>query len=194
MFLSKVALTVCVLGASWAAVLPEDLLQEPQDHLPVLSTYTRSNYQVVHNPDGTYYFAFSLPQQSRSEERNSDGKVSGSYAFVDNAGEEVSLRYDADHEGFRAESDALPQVPEDTDEVAKAREEFLRYYEQFSSFLKMLGSDEEGEEESSEEDYDYNEDNEDSSSESHETEEEYDDNFAFGHQEEEEEQEQEREE
>ena len=37
-------------------------------------------------------------------------QVTGHYAFVDPVGEEVSVRYEADHEGFRAESDAIPQV------------------------------------------------------------------------------------
>ena len=37
-------------------------------------------------------------------------QVIGSYAFVDPVGEEVSVKYEADHEGFRAESDHIPQV------------------------------------------------------------------------------------
>lgn len=37
-------------------------------------------------------------------------QVTGKYSFVDKLGREVSVTYDADHKGFRARSDALPQV------------------------------------------------------------------------------------
>lgn len=37
-------------------------------------------------------------------------QVTGTYSFVDKIGREVSVIYDADHKGFRARSDSLPQV------------------------------------------------------------------------------------
>ncbi|KAG7154698.1 Cuticle protein 6-like 7, partial [Homarus americanus] len=103
----QVVVATLLVGRSSAGVLPVSL-SEYQD-LPRLSTFQDVHHQVSHNPDGTYHFSFSLPQQSRAEERDADGKVTGSFAFVDPVGKEVSVRYDADDEGFRPESDALPQ-------------------------------------------------------------------------------------
>ncbi|XP_069170965.1 17S U2 SnRNP complex component HTATSF1-like [Procambarus clarkii] len=167
-----VVLAVSALGRCRAGVVPaevEEVVQAQDDLLPVLSTYTRSNYQVVHNPDGSYHFEFALPQQEREEHRDVDGKVTGSFAFVDRVGEEVSVRYDADEDGFRPESDALPQAPEDTEDVANAREEFLRFYEETAKFLKEFGSSDEDSDEESSEDSDEGAD--DDSSESEESEE-----------------------
>ena len=39
-----------------------------------------------------------------------DPQVTGTYTFVDKVGNEVSVNYDADHAGFRARSNSLPQV------------------------------------------------------------------------------------
>merc|ERR1711862_985096 len=99
------------------------------------------------------------------EERTSSGEVSGKYAFVAPEGEEYEFKYSADDEGFHVESDALPEVPEDTDVVKEAKEEFFAAYEKA---LELAGSYEyESYEDSSEED-----DDEESSEESDESSEE----------------------
>ncbi|MPC44318.1 hypothetical protein E2C01_037991 [Portunus trituberculatus] len=130
---------------------------------PLLSTFKEITHRESRGPLGSYQFSFSLPQQERFEHRNEQGKVTGTYTFVDKIGNEVSVNYDADHSGFRARSDSLPQPPQDTPDVAKAKEEFLRHYQRTAQLLKLV--DEKDDSESSEEDDDdESESDEDSSS------------------------------
>ncbi|XP_066968179.1 cyclin-dependent kinase 11B-like [Macrobrachium rosenbergii] len=171
---SKLSLLVLVtLGAFVTSDKPDDG--------PLLSTFRGEHREVQRNPDGTYHFSFSLPQQERQEQRDADGKVTGYFAFVDNSGEEFSLHFDADKDGFQPESDGLPEAPEDTADVQNAREQFLQYYEQTARFLEELGSDEDS---SSEEDGEYSDEDssseEDSDEEEEEEEEEEEDNGRFG--------------
>ncbi|XP_063590796.1 uncharacterized protein LOC134767654 isoform X1 [Penaeus indicus] len=139
---------------------------------PLLSTFKAVHQDLRQNADGTYEFSFSLPQQSRSEQRDADGKVTGAFAFVDPEGEEVSVNFDADDEGYKPESDALPQAPEDTDDVQSARDEFLKYYEETVKYLEALASDEEDDDDDSssseEDDYDDSSSEEDSDEDSDE--------------------------
>lgn len=127
---------------------------------PLLSTFKAISQNLRQNADGTYEFSFSLPQQSRSEQRDADGKVTGAFAFVDPEGEEVSVNFDADDEGYKPESDALPEAPEDTDDVQNARQEFLKFYEETVKYLEALASDEEDDDDdsSSSEEDDYDDD------------------------------------
>ncbi|XP_068227462.1 uncharacterized protein [Palaemon carinicauda] len=143
-----VLLVAAVFTTSSTSTTAEEKQQEKYEG-PLLSTFKGVNREFVQNTDGTYYFSFTLPQQDRYENRDADGKVTGSFSFVDNSGEEVSVKYNADDQGFRPESDALPEVPEDTDDVQSAREQFLRYYEQTKKFLENLASDEDSDESSS---------------------------------------------
>ncbi|XP_071546862.1 pupal cuticle protein Edg-78E-like [Panulirus ornatus] len=138
------------MGASSAAALPTDDL----DDVPLLSTFRQNHHDVSHNPDGTYVFSFSLPQQERAEERDAFGKVTGAFAFVDKTGQEVSVHFDADEDGYHPESDALPQAPHYTDEVAIARDLFLKFYGQRVEFLSEVASDEFESSEESDEDSD----------------------------------------
>ncbi|XP_076031870.1 uncharacterized protein LOC143019773 [Oratosquilla oratoria] len=141
---------------------------------PLLSTFREVHHEFEQGNDGVYRFSFALPQQERHEERDSEGKVTGAFAFVDNVGEEVSLKYDADEEGFQPKSDALPQVPDETDDVQKARDEFLEYYRQTVQFLEAFDSDEE-DSDSSESDEDSEESEESSEEDSEEDSEEEED-------------------
>merc|ERR1719187_1744269 len=92
---------------------------------------------------------------SQEEEITSSGEVSGKYAFVAPSGEEYEFKYNADEEGYRVESDALPEAPEDTDAVKEAKEEFFAAYEKA---LELAGSYE----------YEYDEYSDESSEESDE--------------------------
>lgn len=161
-----VATVVALIAVS---VTAETSSGEDQFEGPLLSTFKGIHRELIQHPDGTYRFSFSLPQQNRQESRDADGKVTGSFSFVDNGGKETSVRYDADHEGYRPESDAIPEIPEDTDDVQSAREEFLRFYEQTVKFLEELGSDEDDSDSSSSseesDEYDYEDDEDDSSEE-----------------------------
>ncbi|KAK8376913.1 hypothetical protein O3P69_010094 [Scylla paramamosain] len=130
---------------------------------PLLSTFKEITQRESRGPLGSYQFSFSLPQQERFEHRDEQGKVTGTYTFVDKIGNEVSVNYDADHSGFRARSDSLPQPPQDTPDVAKAKEEFLRHYQRTAQLLKVF-DEEESSESSEEDDDDESESDEDSSS------------------------------
>ncbi|XP_071546860.1 larval cuticle protein 1-like isoform X2 [Panulirus ornatus] len=114
-----------LFGESSAAALPSDDLDDFSDE-----------------SDGNYVFSFSLPDQERVENRDAFGKVTGSFSFVDKAGQAVSVQFDADENGYRPLSDALPQAPLDTNDVALARQQFLRYYENRAKFLEEVNSDE----------------------------------------------------
>ncbi|KAK7086316.1 hypothetical protein SK128_016266 [Halocaridina rubra] len=183
LFFAVVSALIAVSSAApMSATSPGD---EEQYEGPLLSTFQGVHRELYQHPDGVYRFSFSLPQQDRYEHRDADGKVSGSFSFVDKSGEEFSVKYDADDEGFRAESDALPEVPEDTDDVQSAREEFLKYYEQTVKFLKDLGSDEGSDEDddsssSSEEsdEYSYEEDDDEDEEDDDDDEEDDDDDSS----------------
>ncbi|XP_076031989.1 uncharacterized protein LOC143019898 [Oratosquilla oratoria] len=118
---------------------------------PLLSTFQGVQHEVQHHGnDGVYKFFFTLPQQERAEERDTYGKVIGSFAFVDPYGQETSVNFDAGEDGYLPQSDALPQVPVDTDEVQQARLQFLESYQRFAEYLEDLHSDEDSEESSEE--------------------------------------------
>ncbi|XP_076031868.1 cuticle protein 6-like [Oratosquilla oratoria] len=120
---------------------------------PLLSTFQGVQREVQHHVnDGVYKFLFALPQQERAEERGTDGKVIGSFAFVDPHGEEVSLTFDAGSYGYLPQSAHLPQSPVDTLEVQQARQNFLASYQRVAEYLDDLHSDEDSDsDESSEE-------------------------------------------
>ena len=80
------------------------------------------------------------------EERTASGEVNGHYAFVAPEGDEYHFRYQAGDEGYTVESNALPQPPQDTDEVRRAKEVFFAAYQRA---LEMADSDESYEDSSS---------------------------------------------
>ncbi|XP_076031997.1 uncharacterized protein LOC143019905 [Oratosquilla oratoria] len=159
-------------AAVWIVTFVGTSVQDQRYEGPLLSTFREVNNEYEQGSDGAYRFSYSLPDQERHEERNSDGTVTGSYAFVDDTGEEVSVKYVADEDGFRPESDALPQVPEDTDEVKKAREEFFKIYEETLKLLGSSESDEDSEDSDSSDESDDDDDDEESSEEESDEEEE----------------------
>lgn len=65
-------------GVTSAAYIPQQkaAASKPQDDpMHLLSTFRSSQSELVRGPDGTYRFAFSLPQQERTEQRDENGKV-----------------------------------------------------------------------------------------------------------------------
>ena len=60
-------------GVTTAAYIPT--ASQEQEIIHQLSTFKSSQNQLVRGPDGTYSFAFSLPQQERTEQRDENGKV-----------------------------------------------------------------------------------------------------------------------
>ena len=96
-------------------------------------------------------FYYVLPDSSRSEHRTESGEVFGNYAFVAPEGDEFKFKYEADKEGFRVESDALPTPPEDTDEVKKAKEQFFEAFNKALELAEIYGEEEEEDEEEEDE-------------------------------------------
>ncbi|XP_071547067.1 uncharacterized protein [Panulirus ornatus] len=104
-----------------------------------LSTFDGYSYGHTFGTDGRISFFYSLPTSSRSEQRTASGEVTGQYAFVAPEGNEFQFRYEADDDGYRVQSDALPVPPQDTDDVKRAKEEFFAAYQKA---LELAGSDE----------------------------------------------------
>jgi len=137
-------------------VADSELTASQEAEIQYLSNFESYKNDVEHHTgDGTYSFTYHVGNSEREEERTSSGEVSGKYAFVAPEGDEYDFKYNADEEGFRVESDALPEAPEDTDAVKEAKEEFFAAYEKA---LEAAGSYE----------YEYEEDSDESSEESDE--------------------------
>ncbi|KAG5677765.1 hypothetical protein PVAND_007496 [Polypedilum vanderplanki] len=68
------------------------------------------------NFDGTYSYVYRTSNNINAEESGKGGEsVSGSYSYISNDGQQVELTYEADHLGYRPQSDFLPQdhpIPE----------------------------------------------------------------------------------
>nr|XP_045583536.1 nucleolin-like [Procambarus clarkii] len=123
---------------------------------------------------GRYVFLYHVGDSERQEERNDDGEVRGQYAFVAPEGDEYHFKYDADKDGYRVESEALPEAPEDTEDVKRAKEAFFLAYKKALELAEgddyeySEESHESNEEESSEEsDEDDEESGEDEDEDSH---------------------------
>lgn len=134
-----------------------------------LSTFKGYEYDYsLGGKHGAYQFYYVLPTHSRHEERNDDGEVKGSYSFIAPEGEEFEFKYQADKEGFKVESNALPTPVEDTEEVRQAKEIFFEAYKKQLELVSDEDDDEESSEESSEESDEDEESSEESSEESDE--------------------------
>jgi len=153
------ALMACTLGAM-AKPMP---MAKPMDIEAInplqLSTFQGYQYDYNLGANGAYKFHYSLPDSHRAEERAENGDVRGSYSFVAPEGDEFDFKYQADRGGFKVQSNALPEVPEDTDEVRRAKEEFFRAY---NKALDLASEDDDDEDEES---YEGSEEESDESSE-----------------------------
>jgi len=92
---------------------------------------------------GQASYGYAHPGQAAAAVRDAAGNVKGSYAYVDPTGKQVRVDYVADHNGYRAESNALPQGPvahlvapapvQETPEVAAARAAHLSAHNEVKS-------------------------------------------------------------
>ncbi|XP_063590794.1 glutamic acid-rich protein-like [Penaeus indicus] len=153
-------LTVIVAVAA-AAALPDKTYE--REDTPKLKSFSSFRNEFTRSgSEGKYFFVYHVGDSERAEERNEDGEVSGHFAFVAPEGDEYEFKYDADKEGYRVESDALPEAPEDTDEVKAAKEQF------FEAYQKALELAAEDDYEYSEESYEDSDESDESSEESSE--------------------------
>ncbi|XP_071547066.1 uncharacterized protein [Panulirus ornatus] len=143
-----------------------------------LKSFQSYRNDFIPGSNGIYSFVYHVGDSERAEERNEEGQVNGHFAFVAPEGDEYLFKYGADDGGYRVESDALPTVPEDTDEVKRAKEHFFQAYQEALERAEDDDySSEESDEDSDESDEDFSdesseEDDEDSDSDSDEDEEE----------------------
>ncbi|XP_064103600.1 nematocyst expressed protein 3-like [Macrobrachium nipponense] len=86
---------------------------------------------------GQTTFGHQAFDQTRHEVRLADGRVVGQYSFIDSNGEPAVTYFEAGRNGYRVlGSNVLPEgpaadfVPEYSEDVAKAREEFLAIFEE----------------------------------------------------------------
>jgi hypothetical protein len=111
-------MTFVFLQVSVLAVLVAVVAAKPVDQNVAVTQDTAGNYKLVVNLNG----------QSRAEQGNADGTVSGSYSYVDANGVLQTVQYTAGPDGFRATGNHLPMAPVDhavpvseTEEVRSAR-------------------------------------------------------------------------
>ena len=88
----------------------------------------KSFYQLLDKEE--YDFGYAADSVERSESRDVNGVVTGSYNYVDTSGNSQTVRYKADENGFQVLDTTLPLVSpvnvEDTPEVAAAKEAHLK--------------------------------------------------------------------
>nr|XP_027209475.1 KNR4/SMI1 homolog [Penaeus vannamei] len=79
--------------------------------------------------EGRYLYGFEAGDDGRTHMQASDGKgqTVGKYSYTDAHGKEVEVHYVSDDSGFRVISNNLP---EDTEDVRKAKEEFFKFFEE----------------------------------------------------------------
>lgn len=92
----------------------------PEYGAPPAETFTQYHTQDVH---GQYAYGYTAPLSSKHETRTVDGITHGAYSYVDARGEQQTVKYQADRDGFRIiASSLLPQrANEETAEVAALR-------------------------------------------------------------------------
>merc|ERR1711970_376141 len=170
MQLTSIVAILALTGLASCFPVADNLSSSQEEEIQLLSNFESFRNDVEHHTgDGTYSFYYHVGDSEREEERTSSGEVSGKYTFVAPSGEEYEFKYNADDEGYRVESDALPEAPEDTDAVKEAKEEFFAAYEKA---LELAGSyeyeeysDESSEESDESDESDSDEDSDEDSSE-----------------------------
>merc|ERR1719402_414888 len=146
-----IILAVAGLVTSASIYVPSGSSEEAPK-LQLLRNFESFRHDVDHHTgDGTYTFVYHVGDSEREEVRSESGEVSGKFAFVAPEGNEIEAKYEADEDGFRVESDALPIAPEDTADVRSAKEEFFAAYERALEAAGSYEYDEDSSEESSEE-------------------------------------------
>lgn len=91
-------------------------------------TFSQYHSQDEH---GQYAYGYTAPLYSKHETRTADGVTHGSYSYVDARGEQQTVNYQADANGFRVTASSLQQQQQqlrpnaETAEVAALRAQHL---------------------------------------------------------------------
>ena len=61
-----------------------------------------------YNDDGSYTYGYTGADGSfKLERKSADGKVTGSYGYIDPDGKEVVIKYGADEDGYKPTGDGI---------------------------------------------------------------------------------------
>ncbi|EEB20084.1 Endocuticle structural glycoprotein SgAbd-2, putative [Pediculus humanus corporis] len=110
-----------VAFAALSAAAPQ--LQPTQPPVPILRAETN------HNLDGSYNFQYETANQISASEQGAvknpgtDAEslaVQGTFSYVDLDGNQITVNYVADENGFRADGAHLPQAPPIPPEIQEA--------------------------------------------------------------------------
>lgn len=120
--------------------------------IPVHVTYTKPlvTGHLQHSQDtyGQYAFTYSSSDgQSKNENRNTDGSISGQFSYMSPEGKPVTLSYIADKDGFRAVGNHLPvapKVPEMPADLAQAYKESNDRLEKAYEEARLRGDNDDG--------------------------------------------------
>jgi len=149
----KVAVLVAGVVAVAAVVrgdtAPYGSRQEPLLPTKLLRSYKGFVNDFVRTNDA-YRLEYHVGDSSRFEQRTDSGEVTGTYAFVAPQGDEYEFKYEANDGGYKVEGDALPQHPEETDDVKAARDAFFEAYEKQVELTKDYEYDSDESDESDE--------------------------------------------
>ncbi|XP_064544000.1 uncharacterized protein LOC135432300 [Drosophila montana] len=109
---------------------------------PAAGTFSQYHSQDEH---GQYAYGYTAPLYSKHETRTADGVTHGSYSYVDARGEQQTVNYQADANGFRVTASSLQQQQqqlrpnEETAEVAALRAQHLAAHAEAK--LRLAGGD-----------------------------------------------------
>lgn len=96
--------------------------------------YTQTSYNQVpivrslNNPnagDGSYSYDYETANGISAEEQGSYGTAKGGFSYISPEGEQVSLQYTADENGFHPEGSHLPVAPPVPEAIQRSIEQNL---------------------------------------------------------------------
>ncbi|XP_060517845.1 larval cuticle protein 1-like [Cylas formicarius] len=119
--ISKIAVLSCLLAVVLSAALPQQVAQEP---VPIVSQ------EINVEPDGKFQWSYESGDGTKQEQtgepkqiENEIGEaIQGSVSWTDPEGNQHSLKYVADENGYQPESEDIPKPPEIPAAIARALE------------------------------------------------------------------------
>ncbi|XP_022189545.2 uncharacterized protein LOC111048010 [Nilaparvata lugens] len=128
-----------IYPSPWAPMVSNSITYRSEDPTNL------DNMQVAqfHSQDaaGRYVFGFNTPDQVRVEARSRDGKVRGSYSYVDPLGRTVKMEYWDNGNGFHMAASPKSEFNPYTPEVQAARDLHFRLYKQAAQAAAHIQAD-----------------------------------------------------
>ncbi|KAL3282294.1 hypothetical protein HHI36_005483 [Cryptolaemus montrouzieri] len=85
-----------------------------------------------HGQDGLggYLYGYSVPDIAKTEKKKAGGDLRGAYNYIAGNGQEIKVEYWDDGTGFHQIDNVPKNLPEDLPEVKKAKEDFMRIWQE----------------------------------------------------------------